>query len=429
MNYQQTLHYLFNHLPMFQRIGPAAYKKDLTNTLAICERLGNPHHRFPTLHVAGTNGKGSVAHMLSAILQSAGFKTGLYVSPHYKDFRERIKVNGQYISRPFVSRFVSKHQAFFEELQPSFFEMSVGMAFDYFAAQQVDIAVVEVGLGGRLDSTNVITPLVSVVTNISFDHVSMLGNTLPLIAAEKAGIIKPGVPVVIGEEQTETSPVFLQKAKECQSPIYFASREIECKSLEDNYFQSRFAVAIQGKLKYPDLLLDAGGAYQSKNLATVLQTIEVLRQNRPFQIPDEAVEHGLAHLKELTRFIGRWQIIGRDPLVLLDSAHNEGGLRLAMEQIARIPHRKLHFVFGMVNDKEPSLVLNLLPKAARYYFAKANIPRGLDADALRITAAEHGLHGKAYASVRNALHAARRAAEKDDLIYVGGSIFIVAEVM
>ncbi|MBK8965166.1 MAG: folylpolyglutamate synthase/dihydrofolate synthase family protein [Saprospiraceae bacterium] len=431
MLYRDALNYLYAQLPMFQRVGPAAYKKDLGNTLALCAYLDNPHTKFKSVHIAGTNGKGSVSHMLAAACQAAGLKTGLYVSPHYKDFRERIKIDGQYISRKQVVDFVEKHRAKIEEIQPSFFELCVAMAFDYFAREQVDIAIVEVGLGGRLDSTNIITPLLSVITNISYDHQNMLGDTLPLIAGEKAGIIKPGVPVVIGETHPESAPVFLKKAAETGSEIVFADQQFELvEASPPNWKTAHFSVFKQGRLFLEKLDVDAAGPYLQKNVTTALQAWEWLDLPARTGPPKlEIFQTGLKNLKRLTRFIGRWQLIGQKPTVLCDSAHNEAGLRTTLEAIKSAPFRQLHFVTGFVNDKSVDPVLALFPPSARYYFAKANIPRGLEATALREKAASLGLPGRAYSSVKNALRAAKRAAAPEDLIVVTGSIFVVAEVL
>ena len=448
MTYQQTIDYLYQQLPMFTRVGSSAFKKDLTNTLALCAALGNPQTKFPTIHVAGTNGKGSTSHLLAAVLQSLGLKVGLYVSPHYKDFRERIKINGAYVSKDYVKRFVEQNKSLFETIHPSFFEMTVAMAFDYFATEGVDIGVIEVGLGGRLDSTNIISPLVSVITNISFDHTDMLGDTLPLIAAEKAGIIKPQTPVIIGEEQTETSAVFLEKAKECAAPIVFASQNFEVKTVSSDSDQTVFDIKKKGAEKVY-LTANLHGAYQEKNIATVLQTIEVMK-TIPFFSKyviakdeakslrgtkqegdqwDNAIRYGFEHLKTLTQFIGRWQIISREPLVLCDSAHNEGGLQLAMQQLKKLSFNQLHIVMGMVKDKDIAKMLGLFPQNAIYYFCKANIPRGLEAESLREQAKDMGLIGKSYPSVKKALSAAKKCSKTDDLIYVGGSTFVVAEVI
>ena len=427
MSYQQVLDFLYAQLPMFHRIGAAAYKKDLGNTFALLEYLGNPQQKFQSIHVGGTNGKGSTSHMLSAILQAKGFKTGLYVSPHYRDFRERIKINGQYISRQYVIDFVEKMKPIIAEVQPSFFELTVAMAFDYFAQRKVDVAVIEVGLGGRLDSTNVINPVLSVITNISFDHMQFLGNTLPEIAAEKAGIIKPGVPVVIGETHPESAPVFVATAKEKNAPITFADQDIQVKLLAENFSHSYFEVLKDGIVVYPDLAANLHGNYQILNVQTVLQAVSKLP--KAWEIDDQAITTGLKDLVTLTRFMGRWQVLAQNPTIIADSAHNEAGIQLAMQQLAKIPRQKLHLVIGVVRDKDLAKVLPQLPADGIYYFAKPDIPRGLEGEVLQKAAAEHGRKGRAYSSVKNALNAARRHAQKDDLIYVGGSIFVLAEIL
>lgn len=427
MDYKATLEYLFSHLPMYQRIGKAAYKKDLTNTLALCKHLGDPQHQFPAIHIAGTNGKGSVSHFLSAIFQSAGYKTGLYVSPHYKDFRERIKINGQYITRKFVTDFVRDNRSFLDELQPSFFEMTVGLAFQYFADQKVDIAIIETGLGGRLDSTNILTPEISIITNISYDHMNMLGDTLPLIAFEKAGIIKNKVPVVIGETHPDSKDVFLEVAAERQAPVIFADQHFVCTPLKTTGSGFICDIFKNGQLAYHQLEVDAFGSYQYKNLVTTLQAVELLKEK--WRITDAVVRQGLSQLRNLTRFMGRWQIIGHQPLIICDSAHNEAGIREAMVQLSQVPAQRLHIVLGFVNDKSISDILPLFPQHAVYYFAKANIPRGLEATILKENAAQAGLSGKAYSSVRQALKAAKRKASPEDVIFVGGSIFVVGEVL
>ena len=434
MTYPQTLDYLYQQLPMFTRVGASAFKKDLTNTLALCEILGNPQRKFPTIHVGGTNGKGSTSHLLAAIFQSLGFKTGLYVSPHYRDFRERIKINGAYISKKYVQQFVQQNLTHFENIQPSFFEMTVALAFDYFAAEKVDIAVIEVGLGGRLDSTNIIAPLASVITNISFDHMDLLGDTLPQIAFEKAGIIKPQTPVIIGEEGDETHSVFENKAREVGAPIVFASQNFDVQLVTSEINTSSFQVFKNQTLIFPNLKTQLAGDYQAKNIATVLQTIDVLK-TLPFFSKytegawNDAILNGLANVKTLTNFIGRWDFISEAPRVLCDSAHNEGGLQLAMAQLKALKFNHLHIVVGMVRDKDISKMLALFPTEATYYFAKANIPRGLPADELQAKAAPFGLMGKTYPSVKRALAAAKRRTATNDLIYVGGSTFVVAEVI
>lgn len=432
MTYAETLNYLYAQLPMFHRVGAAAFKKDLTNTLALTRHLGDPHTRFPSIHVGGTNGKGSVSHILAAVCQAAGLKTGLYISPHYRDFRERIKVNGNYIPRKAVVEFVVSNRQKIEEIQPSFFELCVAMAFDHFARERVDVAIVEVGLGGRLDSTNIITPKLSVITNISYDHMNMLGDTLTLIAGEKAGIIKPGVPVVIGETHPESAPVFREKARSTDSEIIFADQHVEVtpvrEIIQERGIRTLYHVVRDGKTWINNLELEAGGPFQEKNLATALLAWEKMRTIFP-EIDENALISGLKNLKQLTRFMGRWEVIGNNPTVLCDSAHNEAGVEIAFNRIKNWPHRKLHIVTGFVNDKPAEKVLSLFPKDASYYFAKANIPRGLDARELAQQAASVGLTGRAYTSVRNALKAAVRKASPDDLVVVIGSIFVVAEVI
>ncbi len=434
MNYKETLNYLYAQLPMYHRIGPAAFKKDLTNTLALLEHLGDPHQKFPTIHVGGTNGKGSVSHMLSAALQSAGLKTGLYISPHYKDFRERIKIDGRLIERKKVVAFIEQNRPAIEAIQPSFFELCVAMAFDHFAREKVDIAVVEVGLGGRLDSTNVLAPLLSVITNISFDHQSMLGDTLEKIAFEKAGIIKPLTPVVIGESRAETRQVFLKKAAETGSEILFAEKIFEARKVSTDWHSTVYETRALKPAKKFAVKLDAAGPFQEKNLATVLTAVEVLGRTdfgRKVGVDRlrKASLTGLENLRRLTKFQGRWQVLARDPLVLADSAHNEAGLRSIFSEIEKGGFERLHIVTGFVNDKELEPVLALFPQRARYYFSKANIPRGLDAQVLTEKAAGFGLRGRAYSSVKNAFKAAHRAAGPGDLVLVCGSIFVVAEVI
>lgn len=427
MTYQDTLDYLFRQLPMFQRIGPAAMKKDLGNIRQLCEVLDQPHTKFRSIHLAGTNGKGSTAHLLSAVLQAAGYKVGLYTSPHYRDFRERIKINGQPVGEAFVIDFVNRHRAEFEQIQPSFFEITVAMAFACFAQEEVDIAIIETGLGGRLDSTNIVTPLLSVITNISYDHQQFLGDTLPEIAGEKAGIIKPCIPVVIGEEQAEVRSVFAEKALAEQAPLYFASRHYRVEWLREDLEHTYYDVYWEDANFAKELPVNLHGAYQSKNIVTLLKALEVLHDILP--VSPAALRGGLAELKRLTNFVGRWQILDRTPLTICDSAHNEGGLGMVMRQLERVQQGQLHFVLGMVKDKDLSKVLRLLPPSAIYYFAKADIPRGLAAESLQTQAQAEGLQGDTYSSVAAALAAARQRATANDTIYIGGSIFTVAEVI
>jgi len=436
MDYLQTLDYLYSQLPMFTRDGASAFKKDLTNTLELCKRLGDPHKKFKSVHIAGTNGKGSTSHMLAAILQTAGYKTGLYTSPHLRDFRERIRINGEMISKEHVIDFVKEHKQDFEDIKPSFFEMTVAMAFDAFAKAKVDIAIIEVGLGGRLDSTNIITPLLSVITNIGWDHMNMLGDTLPLIAGEKAGIIKPGIPVIVGEYQSEVVDVFINKAKAENAPISFASEEWEILRAEAGRQKAEVELEylefeIQKKdsgLKALDLRLDLPGIYQLKNTKTVLSAVEELRR-QGLAISDEQVKSALGSVKRLTGLHGRWETLSHHPLTICDTGHNPEGITEVLKNIESTPHENLHIVMGVVNDKDISKILMMLPKHATYYFCKPDIPRGLDAELLQQKAETFGLHGEIYVSVKAALKAAQSQADKNDLVFVGGSTFVVAEIV
>lgn len=427
MTYQQTLDYIFTKLPMFSRIGSAAYKADLTNTIRLCESIGNPQQQLKTIHIAGTNGKGSTSHMLAAILQTAGYKTGLYTSPHLKDFRERIKINGEMIPEETVMQFVERLQPLIEEIQPSFFEITVAMAFDYFAAQKVDIAVIETGLGGRLDSTNIITPELSVITNISFDHQNMLGDTLQKIAAEKAGIIKPGIPVVIGEKDTTTANVFTEKASAEKSPIVFAG---ETRYISDWKYEHHQLVAEittshdDSKAWYH---LDLPGIYQTRNLLTVLEAVHQLKQ-KGWQIEEQHLQKALRQVKKLTGLHGRWEVIRENPAVILDVGHNEAGVQAIVKQLELTTYRELHIITGMVSDKEVDKVLRLLPSTAHYYFTRAQIPRALPEEELAEKARQAGLNGHAYPEVNTALKAALTRAHKEDLVLVCGSVFLVGEV-
>jgi dihydrofolate synthase/folylpolyglutamate synthase len=431
MTYKETLDYLFTQLPMYQRIGAAAYKANLDNTFAICDLLGNPENSFKSVHVAGTNGKGSAAHMLASILQEKGLKTGLYTSPHLTDFRERIRINGMRIPEEKVTGFVEKYRSDFEKIQPSFFEMTVGLAFDHFREEKVDIAVIEVGLGGQLDSTNIITPLLSVITNISFDHKQFLGDTLVKIATEKAGIIKPGIPVVIGETQEEVRNVFLEKAMKEGSEIQFADAEFSAgENSTWDFATGKMTLDIirNNKIYLENLESPLGGIYQRKNILTVCATCKMLAAHVN-GISKENIRKGIYNVIPNTGFAGRWQILSRSPLTICDTGHNEAGLKEVLDQISRTPHEKLHFVFGLVNDKETGAILQLLPKDALYYFCKADIPRGLDAVELRTRARGYGLTGEVYASVRIAMETAQQRAKKNDLVFIGGSTFVVAEVV
>ncbi|MGB3948477.1 MAG: folylpolyglutamate synthase/dihydrofolate synthase family protein [Bacteroidia bacterium] len=430
MLYQQTLDYLYSQLPMFQRIGSAAYKDNLDNTIAICKLLGNPEKKIKTIHVAGTNGKGSTSHMLASVLQTAGYKTGLYTSPHLKDFRERIKINGEMIPQQYVVDFVAKYKNDFEQIKPSFFEMTVGLAFDYFVFENVDIAIIEVGLGGRLDSTNVINPELSVITNISFDHMALLGNTLEKIAHEKAGIIKNGIPVVIGETQSETEQVFIQKATNENAPLRFADKEtkvLNVQHVEATTLMLAMDVIFNNKI-YTDIRSELLGLYQQKNIPTVMCAVDVLIK-KGYKINEEILREGIKNVVKNTGLLGRWQVLGQQPLVIADTGHNEAGINQVLKQINKTPHTNLHFVLGMVNDKDISTILSLLPKNARYYFCKANIPRALNADELAKKANEVGLFGEIVESVVAALEKAKKNAQPSDLVFVGGSTFTVAEVV
>jgi len=430
MTYRETLDYLYQQLPMFQRVGAAGFKKGLGNTEALMAALDHPERKFRSVHVAGTNGKGSSSNLLAAVLQAAGYTVGLYTSPHLREFTERIRLNGQELAPDYLVAWVARWRPLFEQVQPSFFEMCVALAYSYFAEAQVDVAVVEVGLGGRLDSTNVITPLVSLITNISYDHQALLGDTLPLIAAEKAGIIKPGVPVVVSQTQPEVAAVFEQKAAAEQAPLRFADQEfsvLPAAAPDPAADAQRLTVTRHGGPYLPDLALGLVGEYQQLNLPGVLATVEELRR-QGFTISEEAVRTGLREVRRLTGFLGRWTIIGRQPLVICDTGHNEAGLRLTMQQLARVPHRQLHVVLGTVNDKDPTPVLRLLPPAARYYFCQANIPRALPANELAGKATAIGLRGEVWGSVSAAVQAARAAATPADVVYIGGSTFVVAEV-
>ena len=408
MDYQETLKYLYEQVPMFQRVGGAAYKEGLDNTLTLDAHFGHPHHSFRTIHVAGTNGKGSVSHTLAAVLQSAGYKTGLYTSPHLVDFRERIRINDTPISKDYVVSFVEHERSFFEPLCPSFFELATAMAFKYFADEQVDVAVIEVGLGGRLDCTNIITPDMSIITNISFDHVQFLGNTLAKIAVEKAGIIKKGIPVVIGETTPETKPVFMAKATEVGAPIYFA---------EEN-----------NREDYPGVEYELKGIYQEKNKRTLFTALPLLKE-AGYHFDEENVREGFAHVVELTGLMGRWQKLHDHPTLVCDTGHNVGGITYVVEQLRQQSCNQLRIVIGMVNDKDISGVLALLPKEAIYYFTQASVNRALPAKQLLHLATEAGLKGKAYASVKNAVKAAMKESLPEDFIFVGGSNFIVADLL
>jgi dihydrofolate synthase/folylpolyglutamate synthase len=439
MNYQETLQYLYSRLPMFSSMGTSAIKPGLLNIIRFCKLLDDPQNRFRSIHIGGTNGKGSTSHMLAAILQTAGYKTGLYTSPHLRDFRERIRVNGQMIAEEQVTGFVKAQKHNIEEIEPSFFETTVAMAFDHFSKQKIDIAVVEVGLGGRLDSTNIIHPLLSVITNIGLDHVNILGNTIEQIAGEKAGIIKPGVPVVIGQKQQAIENIFTKAAAEAGSKIVFASEEwkIGLEGFEGVNKPDSGLLHVNVSEEFSDhqifkssnhLLLDLTGIYQLKNLATVLSTVNQLRI-LGFDITEDHIRIALKQVTELTGLMGRWQTLNTNPLVICDTGHNEDGIREVVKNIASTDFENLHMVIGLVKDKDIHKILNLLPKNATYYFCQPDIPRAKDVNSLLAEANAAGLKGMPYPSVQKALEAARRKAKSNDLIFVGGSTFVVAEII
>ena len=412
---------------MYSRIGAAAFKKDLTNTITLCKPLGNPHHKFKSIHVAGTNGKGSVSHMLAAILQAAGYKTGLYTSPHLKDFRERIKINGNEIAEKFIIDFTEKINPLIEEIEPSFFEITVAMAFDYFAEQKVDIAVVEVGLGGRFDSTNIITPELSVITNIGWDHMNILGDSLEKIAFEKGGIIKPGVPLVIGETLPETKSIFEKLAAEKNAPLHLATEERHIVSWEWEKHELIVEIEENGKTDHKKYHLDLPGIYQSKNLLTVLEACSALKE-LGYNLNEDYIRHGLQKTKKITGLHGRWEVIHENPTIILDVGHNEDGIKQIVQQVELTMHHDLHIIIGMVKDKEIDTVLSLLPRTANYYFTQAHIPRALAAETLKEKAGKFNLNGRMVSDVNEAIKAAKSKAHKDDLILVCGSVFLVGEV-
>ncbi len=428
MNYQETLDWLFSQLPMFQRKGQAAYKANLDNTLELDRVLGHPHKKFKTIHVAGTNGKGSVSHLLASVLQTAGYKTALYTSPHLKDFRERIKIDGEPVSKQYVVEFVEKHKDRFSEMKPSFFEMTVAMAFQYFAEQKVDYAVIETGLGGRLDSTNIITPEISVITNVSLDHTALLGDCVTKIAPEKAGIIKKDIPVVIGEYEKETAKIFTDKAELEGTSLVFADHvyNVINSRYENNKRRLSLKSAINNSLV--DLVSGLPGIYQSKNVVTAFVALEKLMESG-LAISKEDICEGFDKVIENTGIMGRWQILGNEPLIVCDTGHNEAGIKCVLEQINEVEYSHLHIVFGMVNDKSIDSVLSMMPVNATYYFTKASIPRALSELELQKKASNFGLMGGSYKTVLEALEKAKEMASVDDLVFVGGSTFVVAEVV
>ncbi|WP_242928213.1 bifunctional folylpolyglutamate synthase/dihydrofolate synthase [Pontibacter vulgaris] len=427
MTYQECLDYLYQQLPMFQRIGNAAFKKSLDNIISLCEALGQPQHQFKTIHVGGTNGKGSSSHMLAAVLQRSGYKTGLYTSPHLKSFTERVRINGNELPQQYLINFVKQHKSLFESIKPSFFEMTVALAFKYFADEQVDVAVIEVGLGGRLDSTNIIQPEVSLITNIGYDHQALLGDTLEEIAGEKAGIIKPNTPAVISTRQADIAHVFEEKAAVVHAPLYFATDHVQANLKEGNLEQQVFNVYRNQDLYLPELALDLAGIYQKYNLPGVLQTIIIL-QEKGFAITDEAIRAGLANTKSITGLKGRWQVLSKTPLTICDTGHNVDGIKQILAQLQALNPKQVHMVFGAVNDKDITTILALLPKKYRYYFCQAQIPRALPVNELYEKAVSVGLSGEVYTTVPEAVNAAKHNAAPDDVIFLGGSTFVVAEI-
>ncbi len=427
MTYQECLDYLYQQLPMFQRIGNAAFKKSLDNIIALCNALGQPQHQFKTIHVAGTNGKGSSSHMLGAVLQSAGYKTGLYTSPHLKSFTERVRVNGKELPQQYLINFVEQHKTLFESIKPSFFEMTVALAFKYFADEKVDVAVIEVGLGGRLDSTNIINPEVSLITNIGYDHQSLLGDTLEEIAGEKAGIIKAQTPVVISTKQADIAHVFEQKAAALNAPLYFATDHVQVKLKEGDLEKQVFDVYRDQDLYLPQLSIDLTGIYQKYNLPGVLQTLAIL-QEKGYTITEDAIRTGLANTKSITGLKGRWQVLNKKPLTICDTGHNVDGVKQILAQLQALAPKQVHMVFGAVNDKDISTILQLLPKQYRYYFCQAQIPRALPVNELYDKAIASGLSGEVYATVPEAVNTAKQNAAPDEVIFIGGSTFVVAEI-
>lgn len=427
MTYQETLDFLYNALPMYQRVGNLAFKKDLTNTISLCKALGNPQEKFKSIHVAGTNGKGSSSHLLAAILQEAGYKTGLYTSPHLKNFSERIKINGTEVSRNYVVDFVRRIKPQIEAIKPSFFEITVAMAFDYFAREAVDIAVIEVGLGGRLDSTNVIDPLLSLITNIGYDHMDMLGNTLPLIAGEKAGIIKSERPVVISQLQHEVSQVFESKARQMNASILFAAKIYQVNHLHTNLSGASYQVLKEGRLLFPRLESALAGSYQLYNIPGVLAAIDQLRCQH-LNIEDKHILSGFKKVNQITGLKGRWQVLSEKPLTICDVAHNAEGLQMVIDQLLLVTHNKLHLVLGMVKDKNAEAVFKFLPKEANYYFCEPDLPRAKPAEELQAIAKRLQMNSQVIKNVNEAITAARMSADEKDVVFIGGSSFVVAEI-
>ena len=428
MDYQEVLDYLYSSLPMYHRVGASAYKTDITNTKKLMDAIDHPERKFKSIHVAGTNGKGSVSHFLASILRNAGYKVGLYTSPHLVDFRERIRINGEMIPEEYVTKFIIEHKPLFMEIEPSFFEMTVALAFNYFAEQQVDIAVVEVGMGGRLDSTNIITPELSIITNIGFDHTQYLGVTLPAIAKEKAGIIKRSLPVVIGETQPETQNIFIDKAKEMRSPIYFADKTYTAEETQVSTTNYLYASIVKNNEYFTEVKSPMSGKYQLKNLVTVAQSVDILR-NIGYKITETAFKVGIESVILDTGLRGRWEIMSNRPTIVCETAHNEDGIRYLLEKIKSLEHRHLHIIYGCVNDKDYGKILEMLPKNAKYYFCKPSVPRGLDVNELYTSATAIGLQGNKYNNISEAITSAKKAASKTDLIIITGSIFLVADAL
>ncbi len=431
MNYKQTIDYLQSQLPVFHRIGAAAYKANLDNTIKLSEYFGHPEKKFPSIHIAGTNGKGSVSNLIASMLQQTGYKTGLTTSPHLRDFRERFRINGEMISESYVVDFVNQHKLFFEKLKPSFFEMAISLAFEYFANENVDIAVIETGMGGRLDSTNIISPEISIITNIGLDHTAFLGDTLNKIAFEKAGIIKPNIPVVIGRKQEETAKVFELKASECKSKLFYATDICNLISSDIVFENRRYYMKVH--LIIDDIeksyLCGLWGPYQQENIITALAAINIMNKFSKYKVSESDISEGLKNVIENTGFEGRWQIVGENPRVLFDTGHNIDGLTITMNAIRNINYDKLHFILGMVDDKDINSTLKLLPQDASYYFCKPDVPRGLSVETLYKNAVDSGLSGIACNSVREAYNLALKSANSNDLVFVGGSTFVVAEVI
>ena len=430
MNYREAIDFLFSNLPMYQRVGKAAYKSNLNNTQALDRYFGHPHKNFCSIHIAGTNGKGSVSHMLASVLQASGFRTGLYTSPHLKDFRERIRVDGEMIPEENVTAFVRDHKDILDQIHPSFFEMTVAMAFEHFSREGVEMAVIETGMGGRLDSTNIISPVITVITNIGRDHCQFLGDTLEKIAGEKAGIMKPGVPLVIGESQQETAAVFRERSEALGCSLYYADKDFQVDySTMDMASRQIMQVYREGEAWLENLEVDLLGMYQRKNVITSLAVIELLKRSGQWTLEEKDVKAGFARITSRTGFRGRWEIMDYNPLIVCDTAHNPEGIREVVEQIRQTPWKNLHIVMGFVDDKEPEEVLQQFPREASYYFTEASMPRAMDKEKLAMEALKLGIHGQVCISPVSALVDARKKAGPDDMIFVGGSTFIVAEIL